>query len=561
MRLSPSLRWLVAFVCTLASRSSAADPSAIIELPQYVVTDRRELPPAEPWRYSRLGSIEVISSVSKRTTEHLLRDFQQFRQALDLVWPDAQRSANRLDTLIVCDQPARFRVFAPDDLAAAGKVTLVLRSPDRAMLVFDLGTKVIAPGLVPDAGGYDTSEPVVSGRLGDSYRQLYRAYLRLIVSSARPRPPAWYEEGVAQLLMAMRTTSRDVVVGQLDRSDEIFEVDGRPAPLQDLDFNAVLSRSRVIPFGEFLAVDHDAPEANNATGSVWAKQAYAFVHWGLYGDLGKHQKAFVTFIARLAREPLSEDLFKRTFGQSYREMTLTLVVYARSTNYRIAGVEAEKGTKLPSVGPVEVRDATEAEASRIRGEALFLAGKPALAHETMSLPFRRGDRDPDLVAALGLLQVDRGETATARSLLELAASARTTRTRALIELAKLRLAEARAKPAAAPDRFNPAQVAAVLQPLFAARQQSGRTPELYETIAAAWENSAATPEPGHLAVLDEAATLFPRNTDLIHRIAALKLGIGQTGDAAALIDLGLRHAVDAEARTRLVALKSQLPPP
>lgn len=99
---------------------------------------------------------------------------------------------------------------------------------------------------------------------------------------------------------------------------------------------------------ELFAVTHDAPEANNVLGGTWAKQAYAFVHWGLYGDQGKHQKAFITFLRRLDREPATEALFKECFKQSYKDMLFTIRGYVEFTNYKIAGVQAGKGEKLPT---------------------------------------------------------------------------------------------------------------------------------------------------------------------------------------------------------------------
>lgn len=530
----------------------AADGPPIVELPQYVVVDQRDLPAAEPWLYANMGGLEVVSTAAKGKTEHLLRDFQRFRQALDLVWPDVQRTNVKLGALVVCDR-AHFQRFNPE----ADTVTLALRGPQHNALVFDLSTKTIATGEITNAND--------DGRIGDSYRQLYRAYLRIILSSGQPRPPAWYEEGLAQLLAAMRISDREVIVGQLDKPDEIIdpgETEGKSLALQDLDFNAAFNpqfRLRMMPFEEFLSVAHDSPIATSATGSGWNKQAYAFVHWGLYGDRGTHQKAFVIFVARLAKEPLSEELFHRTFGLTYKQMGNALISYVGATSHLIAGAEAAKGYKLPPIAPFEVRDATEAEAARIVGETLFLAGKSDAARDTMSVPYRRGDRSPDLLAALGLLELGRGEKGAARKFLELAATAKTTRGRALIELGKLRLAESLEQASTSGRRLAAAQIAAVLTPLFAARQVNARTPDLYETMAAAWEHSAIAPEPAHLSVFDEAATLFPTNAALIYRIAVLKVQVSAYADAAALVQLGLRSAPTADLKDKFIALDARLP--
>ncbi|MBC7366665.1 MAG: hypothetical protein H7343_07610, partial [Undibacterium sp.] len=190
----------------------------------------------------------------------------------------------------------------------------------------------------------------------------------------------------------------------------------------------------------------------------------------------------------------------------------------------------------------------EPEAARIKGEALLAAGKTAQARATMAVAYRRGGRDPDLLAAIGLLEVDAKETATAKKFLELVANGKTTRSRALVELAKLRLIEALGPLETSTARLSAAQMASVLTPLFAARELPAATPQLYATIARAWENSAINPESAHLAVLDEGVKLFPRKTELVYRTALLKARIGLYSDSAELITLGLQHTTDPEAR-------------
>lgn len=50
---------------------------AIIELPKFVVTDSRELPLLEAWRYAEISGFEILPNASERETQKL-RDFQPF---------------------------------------------------------------------------------------------------------------------------------------------------------------------------------------------------------------------------------------------------------------------------------------------------------------------------------------------------------------------------------------------------------------------------------------------------------------------------------------------------
>ncbi len=564
--------WAMLSLGTSFATAQAQTPPAPddpIRLPAYILTADRELPPAEKWLYARVGGIEIISSASEGTTRHLVADFQRFCQALDLVWPDAQRANARLGRLILCGRAGEFQRFAP--VPEAGKspalMSFALREPEHSTIVLDLATRLLSGA---NAAQDEVATISANGErelqsAGDSYRQLYRTYVRFLLAAAQPRAPAWFEEGLAQLLMSIQVSDREVVVGQLQDPNETREADGSAISLQDLDFNAVFKQRRLLPMGKLLEAGHDSEEARNATGNRWAKQAYAFVHWGLYGDEGRHQKAFVTFLARLAKQPLSEELFQGTFRKNYEQMGLTLLAYVEITSHRIAGVEAEKGYKLPLAVPFELRGATESEAARLAGETLLASGKLERARQTMALPYRRGSRDADLLAAIGLLELRANEPAAARKFLELAANGKPARPRALVELAKLRLAEIPAGPASgsqpAAARLSAPQLAGVLTPLFAARAltTSAATPELYETIARTWEKSAFDPEPEHLGVLDEGVRLFPREAELVYRTAALKARIGLHAEAAALIAIGLQHTTDAGMRTRLVALQASLP--
>lgn len=64
----------------------------------------------------------------------------------------------------------------------------------------------------------------------------------------------------------------------------------------------------------------DSPEAINPLGNnVWAKQSYAFVHMCLYGRGKRYQKPFATFLTRLGKEPVSEELFKECFKMDYKK--------------------------------------------------------------------------------------------------------------------------------------------------------------------------------------------------------------------------------------------------
>ena len=579
---APILCWLVP-VLALAARLAAEEPvnQTPIELPVYTVTDSRELPPPEKWNYGRIDGFEILSNASERGTRNLVRDFQKFYQAIGIVWPGVQRPASVPAMLIICGKGGKFDAFMPDgeqhpDRAMA---SISLRDREQAAIVIDYESKVInlvttegleavAAAPTTDADGNAIGGGGDPGFEVDAYRQLYREYIHFLLAGVQPRAPAWLEEGLAQIFMAMEVTDRSITVGKVEDPNTISATQaamndagmGGVAPQEDRDFNAALARRGLLPMEELFAVANDSAIARNPLGSTWAKQCYAFVHWGLYGDNGKHQRDFLTFVIRLSKEPLTEAFFKECFKQSYKDMAFTIRGYVEFTAYKSTEFRGKKGEKLPETPPFALREATEAEIGRIKGDTLRIAGHGAAARLAMIAPYIRGERDPQLLAALGLLERSLGDQARAKKILEAAATAKAVRPRAYLELARLRYADVLAKPAAG-EKLDAAQTATVLTPLFTARGQPPPLPEVYELIGDAWFHCALTPTAAHLGVLDEGVRIFPRDAALVYAAAALKVRAGLLPEAGRLIELGLRVAPDGDTRAKFAALKASLPPP
>lgn len=566
----PALRLLAALTlpCGLLAQPTATAPT--LQLPTYTVTAERELPPPESWLYARIPGFEVLSNASEAKTRHLLGEFQRFTHALHLVWPGLISPASAPASLILCGRGDKFGAFlsaTPGGERAAASITL--RSSEQAAIVLDLQTTVLnlpasegpSPVIVDAEGNADGSN-LNPGIAVDAYRQLSREYVRYLLSGRETPPPAWFTEGLAQLFMAIDITDTSITLGKL--ADPNLQPDplagGRAAPEEDRDFNAALATSALLPMAELLAASPDSTEARNPLGRVWAKQCYAFVHWGLYGDDGAHQKDFFIFLARLGSEPLSEALFAACFKQDYKEMLSTLRGYIQVTPHKVAGIRADKGQKIPEPPQVVLRAATQAEAGRMVGDALLLAGHPAAARESYVTAYRRGERDPALLAALGLAELADGDRPRAQSLLQAALVGHASRPRASLELAHLRLADGLARPQGTNGRLSAAQTSQVLEPLLAARSQPPPLAEIFECLAETWAHSATPPTAADLAAIEEGVRLFPRNAELVYRAAELRGQGGYAREAHGLVRLGLRLATDALTRDRFEKLQAALPP-
>ncbi len=571
---------LLAGACGLRAQDvAAAKDSPVVALPAYTVTDARDLPPPEAWRHAEIPGFEILSNASDRETQRLLRDFQQFNQAIGVVWPALIGRSPTPVSLILCGRGGKFEAFVPkkaDGGPSVGMASLFLRNNERSAIVVDLQAREIS------LAGLDTlSNPSGVENNGsievDTYKQLYREYVHALLARSQPRMAAWLEEGLAQLLMSMKFSPTSIEFAKLEDpntvsiaqsnaaaanalSAEAGDTGTLTAAAEDRDFNAALQKTRLMSFQELFAVKHDDPIARNPIGSKWAKQACAFVHMCLYQTGQRHQKGFITFITRSAREPVTEAMFKECFGTNYNGMLLELRGYLDFTTYKALEWNAKKGEGFPNPPPLALRDATESEVGRIKGEALILAERMDAARTALITPYTRGERDPRLLAALGLYERGVNNPDRARKFLEAATTAKVVRPLAYLELARMRYQTALAAASGPNAQFTSAQTTEIIAPLLIARLQPPPAPETYELIGDTYARSADNPTPDIMGMLVEGVNLNPRRVGLVYRTAVLFIKIGDFKDAATLIDHGLRFAPPGVPQTRFAELKASLPP-
>lgn len=532
-------------------------------LPGIKVTSSAELPPPESWRYGRVGSFEVLSNAGDTATRNLLADFGKFTQAISLVWPVPGKPLAAA-TIILCGAEAKFDAFPPAGSVKEGDIvpSVFLRNREQVAIVVDLEADriMVDPSKVdvPNAGSTEYEV--------DHYKQLYREYVRYLLSQSQVRAPIWLEEGLAQIIMDIDLDDRRLIYGKINSTagavsgGESADSDGTD-PTVDTDavvgeqpFNVVLQHHKLIPLDQFFAIGADSPEAQNPLGNnLWAKQAYAFVHFCLFGEDLRYQQPLKTFLGRLAREPLTEQLFKECFKVDYQRMAYELKGYIYRTKHKYQRYDLKPGDQL-TPRSIELREATPAEIALIEGDGLRLGGHLDTAMAAYRGGYLRGARDPALLAAMGVTESALHHDDRARELLEPAVKAGVKRPSAYDELARLRLAAAGEGPLTA------AQLGTVLAPLLAARKMPPPLPETYELIASAWTRSSVAPTPENLAALDEGIRAFPRNSALLYSAARLYRQAGAQPTATSIARLGLRFSSDAAAKARFEELLASLPP-
>jgi hypothetical protein len=570
----------------------AQDP---VELPAFTVATERELPPPESWLYASFDRFEVLSNASRGDTQRLLREFRRFLEVLEILQFGSKGPLSP-KALILCDRDGTFRDFTPNGQRDAhGSVSLFLRDREGQSIVIDRETRLLQRAdfemLLP--GSSRLEELSV-----DHLRQLYRGYIRSLFFEQEFPPPPWVIEGVSQIVVDVEFSDRSIYLGRLKGVMENPSVPpggdlaaedvntmppgwaafhggsamgliyggipaDDPVPVFDnLQFSRALRGRKLLPMEQLFAVTADSLEARNPLGnSLWAKQAYAFIHLCLFGRDDSLVKPYARFVERLSHEPLSETLFQDCFAMSYAEMERQLEAYIRRPSHRYRRLKLAQDRRI--VGEdLPLRQATQGEIARIKGGTQRLAGRNADALAAFRLAYARGERDAPLLAVLGVEEFRAGEVDRARKFLEVATRVGNSRPSAWTTLARLRLDEARGNPAEA-GKLSSAQVAQIIAPLLQARSLEPALPETYHIMAEAWEQSAELPNPAQVHLVGEGAMYFPTDAELVFRTAQLYAKAGDLQNAGEVARMALRFASDDATRDRCGRFLDSLavPPP
>lgn len=558
----------------LSNNSNAPQSDLPVVLEDFTVTGNRPALAAARWQYSRIPGFEILSSATESVTRDMVRDFNEFVFALNLVAPQLRQQNPFPVTMIICGDAAQYRELMSTD---PSHPTLggFLFGPDRSVILVNAQMQLLkrADGTTETAAEADRRfRRLSSGRLREDY-------LRFLFGRMQPAMPGWFRQGITHIYAELQISETEVTVGRVDALGySQSPVNSTSTPLSQrvgipklYNNNGVITAqstnpptapSGAIPLPtQSLISLAELLESSRPSGpqiSQWVRQSELFVSWGLFGDLGRHSEQMRTFVERLRHEPPSEAVFRECFQLSYAEALQALRAHAEIARVKYFGVHAQKGQKLPRPAPAEVRLATTTETARLKAEVHSLAGRNFEARQELIREYRRGSQDPALLAALGVADLEAGEKARAQQFLE-AAYARQDRTpRACLALARLRFQEHLARRTSSEEKLLTGQVKNVLEPVIAALTT---TPLLegYSLAAEVWLAAEPAPTEPQLRGLISGVQLAPYDPDLVYRVAAIAVRC-QHGSAKSLIDLGLKNAQTASQRERLEQLARTLTP-
>lgn len=538
----------------------AAEEAKVIALPPFMV---EELAKGPPWRYAQSPDFEILSRCSDGTTRELATTYHRLHRLLELILPPSFQLRHEVPkTMIFYDEALRpaasqeviAQMLKPKNEAGSGDEPAV-----RGLRSF--GTTAPRYTFVPNMRLWDKDMMSVfaivrGGDLESDRLFLTPDYVSYLVKSRTPSLPAWFIAGFVSCYPHINFY-RDTLT--LEPAEWVSSAETRAVKADPKTARPLL------PLPAFFRGDTSAnAQTKEENLRVWAAQAELFYRWGL--DAPERHAGFWKFVERVSRGAATEPLLVECFGADVAGVQAALVAFLPQAVRKSVTLR----TEAKPLAALPLRNATDGEIARIRGDwerleiAYVRARIPELApkyveqaRRTLLRAYDRDDRDPRLLAILGLCEIEAGNDAGARDYLEAAAAIGVVRPRAWLELGRLRLAGYRAVNGPG-GKLSSTQAAEVLVAVFKARAQLPVLPEVYELIADVWLESAVPPNAGHLAVVVEGVNFFPRRGSLIHRAAMLYLGHGTAEEAVNLIDLGAAVAADDAERGRFAELRTRL---
>ena len=548
-RARPSL--ILCFVlAAIAHPSPAAEPARAtttgpVELPPMLV---EESVSSVPWLYVHVGGTEFLSRCAESTTRDLVEAWLTKLQLVRTLVPD--------EFLAKMDVPSVFVLYAQDQKAT------VSAEIQRELLGREApgGEGVnIAPSMRLSDRDMHASIAYIDEDLFDARGlSVSPSHVRFLLSRRVPELPAWLVEGIERTWRRADFILEPITLAPLIwiSSSESSALAGDPAGPRAL-----------LPAGELFAPDGlRASNPHPRLGTTRASQQELLFRWAVVSG-GRTREAFWKFAAAAAEGPVNEERFEALFGFDYAELRDRLSDYLPKAVQQHPRLDPGRLPRLPAF---EIERATPNQIARVRGEWERLAighvqrrlpqvREPYLAQarRTLRRAFDAGDRDPRLLATMGLCEIDAANDAGARQYLEPAVAAGVVRPRAYHELARLRFADLRnGKPDT--KTFSFTDLAPIFGPLRRGLPQSPPLPEAYTLLAEAWTACELAPNPEELAELERGARLFARRPAVTYAIALALARHGKKTEAVAALDGCAGTAMDDELKAEVTRLREEL---
>jgi len=229
----------------------------------------------------------------------------------------------------------------------------------------------------------------------DLYRVVYHEYVHLLLRHANVPVPVWFNEGTAEVYSTTELAGKEVRIGDLI-----------PAHL------ATLRSERMLDVATLLSVDHASPWYNERekTGIFYA-QSWALVHMLNFSP--DYQPGMPNFLSLLFQGEEPTRCLQQAFGKSPTSVLNDLTAYVRRD--RFAGVRFP-APKVTGIGKLVAENMRDPESGLALADLLLALHRTDRAAALLDKIQKERPNDPDVVAALADVALQKKEDAKARDL-------------------------------------------------------------------------------------------------------------------------------------------------
>lgn len=298
-----------------------------------------------PWLEVRSQNFTVITNSGEKEARRTAWQFEQVRQALRVIWPWAEVDGGAPITVFAVRDEATLKTLGPQYWE--GK-----RYRPASFWVGDGNRTYIALRT-------DLAEPDDVGE--NPYQTAYWCYVSAVFHRSMPaRIPEWYGRGLSEVLSNTIVREKELHVGRVMRNHL-----------------TALRQNALIPLAEFLAASRGSKFlTNEAESQRFESQAWAFLHYIMFGDRGAHNGRLNRFNQLLASGTDADVAMKEAFGPDMTPYYGGMRDYVRKEIFLYARVAVSVDVKAETFGS---RPLPAAEVAQHRARVLAAMGRPSEA--------------------------------------------------------------------------------------------------------------------------------------------------------------------------------------
>ena len=321
------------------------------------------------WLEVKSQHFTVVTNSGEKAARHTAWQFEQIRQALQIIWPWATIDGGKPVTIFAVKDETTLKTLGPQYWE--GK-----RYRPTSFWVGDSERTYIAVRT-------DLAEPSDEG--DNPYQTAYWCYVNLVFHRSLPASvPAWYSRGLTEVLSNTIVREKELHVGRLMNNHLQTLRDTAPIPLHD-----------------FLAADRQSKYLTREVDSwLFEAQGWAFVHFLMFGNKGAHRGKVDRFNQLLAQGMESEVAMKEAFGPDMTPYYAGMREYIKKQLFLYGRIAVAINLKPEGFSSNAL---TAGESALASARLLVAMGRPIEARAMAALASAADPKNPGPAEVEGLL--------------------------------------------------------------------------------------------------------------------------------------------------------------